>query len=86
VLGVKIRIAGDNPANGIRFINQSDETETLVPETAILVNDPKKLSFIAPADLVAGDYKLSITTQFAGSATQLKEPRTFVFEYILAVQ
>jgi hypothetical protein len=84
--GNKIKIAGDNPANGIHFINQGDGTETPVPATAILVNDPKKLSFIAPAALTAGDYKLSITTQYAGSATLLKEPRTFVFEYILAVQ
>jgi hypothetical protein len=86
VTGNKIKIAGENPANGIRIINQADGTETIVPPTAILVNDPKKLSFIIPADLYAGDYKLSITTQYSGGANLLKEPRTCLFDYILAVQ
>jgi hypothetical protein len=86
VAGVKIKIAGSDSANGIRFINQYDGTETPVPATSILVNDPGKLSFIAPATLTAGDYKLSVTTQYASSSTLLKEPRTFVFEQILAVQ
>ncbi|MDR0729397.1 MAG: DUF4469 domain-containing protein, partial [Prevotellaceae bacterium] len=38
-----------------------------------------------PADLPAGNYKLSITTPFSESKTLLKEPRTYVFDYPLAV-
>jgi hypothetical protein len=88
VTGCKIKIAGENPANGIRFIYQHNGPlrVTTVPATAILVNDPQKLSFIAPVELIAGDYKMSITTQYAGTSTLLKEPRTCVFEQILAVQ
>jgi hypothetical protein len=49
----------------------------------IAVNEPSKITFIVPANLPAGDYKLSLVTQFTGN-TLLKEPRTYVFEYVLA--
>lgn len=85
VVGSKIKVAGDNPANGVALVNQSTGAVTEVPATAILVNEPSKITFIAPADLPAGDYKLRITTQFSTSATTLKEPRTCLFDYVLGV-
>jgi hypothetical protein len=84
--GSKIKIAGDSTENGIRLIDQNSSTETLIPMEAILVNDPKKVTFIVPADLPAGDYKLSLTTQFSSGNSRLKEPRTYLFDYVLAVQ
>jgi hypothetical protein len=42
------------------------------------------LSFILPSTLLVGDYKLQIATQFSTASTQLKEPRTCLFDYILA--
>ncbi|MDR0725082.1 MAG: DUF4469 domain-containing protein [Prevotellaceae bacterium] len=54
-----------------------------MPKTSVLINDPSSVTFIVPADLPAGDYKLSITTQFSHSAI-LKEPRTYIFDYVLA--
>ncbi|MDR1273757.1 MAG: DUF4469 domain-containing protein [Odoribacteraceae bacterium] len=84
--GSKIRIVGDSMENGIRLIEQNSGTETLIPMETVLVNDPKKVTFIVPAYLPAGDYKLSLTTQYANSSTLLKEPRTYLFDYVLAVQ
>jgi hypothetical protein len=84
--GSKIRIAGESADNGIRFIDQNSGTEYPVPMESVLVNDPKKVTFIVPADLPVGDYKLSLTTQFSTAATTLKEPRTYLFDYVLAVQ
>jgi hypothetical protein len=82
--GVKIRIVGDEPGVGIHLTELASAQVTEIPPTAILVNDPSKISFIAPANLPAGDYKLSITTQFSTNTTRLKEPRTYVFDYVLA--
>lgn len=83
--GTKIKIAGDNPANGISLTNEADGTVTVIPMTSIAINDPSKITFIVPATLVAGDYKLSVTTQFSTSAQTLKEPRTYTFDYVLTV-
>jgi hypothetical protein len=83
--GAKIRIAGDSPDNGIALTEQCSGTVTRIAPTAILVNEPSKVSFIAPADLTPGDYKLSLTTQYSHSSVLLKEPRTYVFDYLLTV-
>jgi hypothetical protein len=83
--GVKIKIAGENEDNGIFLTEQTTQTVTAIAPTAILLNDPSKISFIVPADLPAGDYKLSITTQFSTNAQALKESRTYLFDYVLVV-
>ena len=83
--GSKIKIAGDNPANGISLTNQANNVVTVIAVNAIAVNDPSKITFIVPADLAPGDYKLSITTQYSTAAQTLKEPRTFIFDYILNI-
>jgi hypothetical protein len=74
--GSKIRIAGESADNGIRLTEQNTGAEHLIPMETILVNDPKKVTFIVPVGLPVGDYKLSLTTQFSNTSTMLKEPRT----------
>jgi hypothetical protein len=81
--GARIRIAGDSPDNGIKLTDQYGIV-TVIPAPSILVNEPSKVSFILPYDLNPGDYKLSITTQYSHSSALLKEPRTYVFEYVLS--
>ncbi|MGC3977508.1 MAG: DUF4469 domain-containing protein [Paludibacteraceae bacterium] len=83
VTGSKIKVAGDNPACGIILINEDNGTKTTVPANAIAVNNPSKITFVAPAALPAGNYKLSICTQFSNTSTLLKEPREYVFDYTL---
>jgi hypothetical protein len=83
--GNKIKIAGDDPACGITLIREDDATVTTIPANAIAVNSPSKITFVVPASLAAGDYKLSIITQFSNTSTLLREPRTCVFDYILTV-
>jgi hypothetical protein len=85
VAGSKIKIAGDNPANGLRLVSQSSGLEAVIPHTSILVNEPKRLSFILPSNLADDDYKLSITTQYSGGTVLLKEPRTCLFDHILVI-
>lgn len=85
LIGSKIKIAGDNAANGIILTNEVTSETTVIALNAILTNDPSKVSFVVPADLAKGDYKLSIATQYSTSAQLLKEPRIFTFDYILNV-
>jgi hypothetical protein len=80
--GVKIKIAGEASGVGLHLTEINTETVRDIPLTSVLVNEPSKITFIVPADLPAGDYRLSLITQFA-SGSVLKEPRTYVFDYIL---
>ncbi|MDR1170823.1 MAG: DUF4469 domain-containing protein, partial [Bacteroidales bacterium] len=81
--GVKIRIAGDAPGVGLHLTEINSGAVVDIPSTSIAVNEPSRITFIVPASLPAGDYKVSLVTQFT-SNTLLKEPRTYVFEYVLA--
>ena len=86
ISGSRIKIAGDNPACGITFIEQDTLGRTAVDPTDIAVNNPSELMIIIPA-LGPGTYRVEITTQFSGSGgVTLKEPRTAVFERTLTVQ
>jgi hypothetical protein len=82
--GVKIKIAGDAPEVGIHLTEINTGTVTAIPANSVLVNDPSKITFIVPTNLSTGDYKLSITTQFLPNNALLKEPRNYVFDYVLA--
>jgi len=43
-----------------------------------VLNEPSRLLVLVPATLEAGEYELSVTTQFTGGNTLLKAPRTVV--------
>lgn len=83
--GNKIRINGDAVGVGIALINQATNESIAIPLNALLINEPSRISFVLPASLPAGDYKLSLTTQFSAAQTTLKDARTFLFDYILNV-
>ena len=83
IAGSKIKIAGDNPANGVYFVNQATQNRTQVDTTDMVTNNPSELVIVIP-ELAAGEYKLELVTQFTNS-TFLKEPRTAVFDKILTV-
>lgn len=83
--GRKIKIVGTSPDNGIRIINQANGETIRIEPHAVLTNQPKKVSFIVPVSLPSGDYKLSVTTQYGGSSSLLKEPRTFILDYLFTV-
>lgn len=83
--GSKIKITGDAPGTGIFLTNQETGETTEVASNFIPINEPSKITFVVPAGLPAGDYKLGITTQFTSSNKLLNEPRTCTFDYVLAV-
>jgi hypothetical protein len=86
IAGHKLKIAGDNPENGVYFVNQTTQERTKVEATDIVTNNPSELMIIIPA-LASGTYKVEVTTQFSGNTKiMLKDPHTAAFDKILTVQ
>ena len=83
--GSYIRIEGDAPEVGLSLTNMQTSEVVAIAKTAIPVNDPSKVTFVVPATLVPGDYKLTICTQFSKSGKPLKEARSYTFDYALNV-
>lgn len=83
IQGSKIKIAGENPANGVFFVDVATEARTPVDITDRVVNNPSELIVLVP-DLAPGSYRLEVVTQFT-NGNILKEPRTAVFDKILTV-
>lgn len=84
ITGSKIKIAGEEPGNGIYFINTATLDRTAVDATDIVTNNPSELMIIVPASLVAGTYTLEVVTQFSGSQN-LKTARAAQFDKVLTV-
>jgi len=84
ISGAKLKITGDNPANGVWFINQDTKERTRVCDTDMVTNNPSELVIVIP-ELTAGTYVLEATTQYSSSNASLKEPRTATFDRLLTV-
>lgn len=83
ITGTKIKIAGEEPANGIYFVNQGTEARTKVEASEIVVNNPSELIAVI-LDLASGTYKVEVVTQFTVGSL-LNEPRTAKLDKILTV-
>ena len=78
--GVHIKIAGDNAACGLYFVNE-DGAETKA--VTVIQNKPATVISLIPA-LATGYYRVKITTQHSGGKP-LKEPKTTIFGKSLQV-
>ncbi|MDR1601012.1 MAG: DUF4469 domain-containing protein [Tannerella sp.] len=84
ISGDKLKIAGSDPAVGIRFRNLKTDAVTVVDPTDLVVNNPSELIVVIP-DLDSGtSFQLEVTTQYAVSSL-LKQPRTITFIQPLTV-
>ncbi|MFT3920399.1 DNA-binding domain-containing protein [Cloacibacterium sp.] len=84
ISGNKIKIAGEDTANGVYFVDTTTQSRTVVDATDIVTNNPSEVIIVTPA-LAAGTYTIEVVTQFA-QGSLLKEPRTAGLEKILTVQ
>jgi len=85
LMGVKLKIAGDNPANGITLTNTASGKITAIPAGRVVENLPKNIIFILPETMEPGDYQLELTTQYSNGSTLTKQPRSYRFNTILKV-
>jgi len=80
--GSKIKIAGDNPDNGVYFAPAEDPSKA-VKATRIADNTYKKITGIVPDD-VHGLYHIEIRTQYTGATnTLLKKPRAITSTFTI---
>ncbi|MDR2407046.1 MAG: DUF4469 domain-containing protein [Bacteroidales bacterium] len=85
IAGSKIKITGNNAANGVYFVNIDTAERTKVDDSDIILNNPSELIVLIP-ELKAGTYLVEVTTQYgSNSKTVLKEPRTVIFDRELTV-
>lgn len=84
IYGFKIKVAGENPVNGVYFINQTTDERTKVPSDEFITNNPSEVVVGIP-ELPAGTYKLEITSQFSSSVVLLNDPRSFILDKVLTV-
>ncbi|MDR1220478.1 MAG: DUF4469 domain-containing protein [Treponema sp.] len=82
VSGVKLKIAGTDPAVGLYFVPDSGDA-VKADISDVVVNNPSELIALTPA-LPAGTYRVRIVTQYASSRL-LKVPHTFTFDKGLTV-
>jgi hypothetical protein len=83
--GTRMKIDGTDPTVGLKLINVETQDVTSIPLNTIPVNKASEIIFTVPATLVAGTYQVRLVTQFSGSKTPLKSPRTFTYEPVLTV-
>ena len=84
IKGAYIKVIGDDPKNGVYFTNIDTKVVTKVTVEDIVINDPSKLMILVPSSLVAGNYELSVSTQYANSAT-LKQARTVICDLPISI-
>jgi hypothetical protein len=82
--GSKLKVMGEDPGVGVFFIALKDNTTTPVAAGDIVTNNPSELMVVIPS-LPAGDYHVQVVTQYSGSQTLLKNPRTITFDKPLTV-
>ena len=83
ITGSKIKVAGDNLAVGVYFVDIATQARIAVDTSDMVTNNPSELIIIIPA-LPSGSYTLEVVTQFAVGSL-LKEPRTASFDKVLTV-
>ena len=74
VRGAMLKVVGDDPSVGVT-LTASGGTETKLEDDLITTNKPSELTLLIPAELEAGEYTLTVTTQF-NSGALLKTPRS----------
>lgn len=74
VRGSRLKVVGDNEAVGVT-LTDSDGKVTKLDDDMITTNLPSELTLLIPAELTAGEYTLTVTTQFSTGA-MLKTPRS----------
>ncbi|WP_456086433.1 DNA-binding domain-containing protein [Parabacteroides sp.] len=76
VRGSMLKVMGDDPSVGVTLTDEKGVVKKL-EDDEIAINKPSELTLLIPADLTAGTYTLTVTTQYChGGNSLLKEPRS----------
>ena len=75
VRGAMLKVMGSDASVGVTLTNEEGQARKL-EEDEITINNPSELTLLIPADLEAGTYTLTVTTQYSKGNVGLKEPRS----------
>jgi hypothetical protein len=80
-------IKDDKPDEiGVCFTYEDEVTVVRVPATHLSPNTPKKLQFVLPAEVSAGNWKVKVATQATGnSKTFTENVREYVYPNTITV-
>ena len=85
IKGSYLKIVGDDPDCGISFIDTTTRAAIKLEMTDIVINEPSRLLILVPTTMPAGEYELSVTTQYSGGNSTLKQPRSIIFGTLVVV-
>lgn len=81
VEGDKLKLAGDSPEVGVTLTSVSDpDTSYFIPRNAMLINEPKRLMFLLPAEVNEGSWFITVCTQYSTSGRVVKDPRSYTMD------
>lgn len=75
VRGAMLKVVGDDESVGVTLTNTT-KAVTKLTDDLITINNPSSLTLLLPADLAAGEYTLTVTTQYSAASRFLKTPRS----------
>jgi hypothetical protein len=84
IAGSKVKIAGEESGVGLFFVPEAGGAPIAVDPSDFVINHPAEIIAVIPA-LSAGQYKVRIVTQFAGSGKLLKTTHAATFDKALTV-
>jgi hypothetical protein len=71
---------------GVYFTSTGGTVEVRIPAGQLSPNLPKKLQFVLPAGVTAGEWRVKVATQFTSNASQFtKDVREYVYPNTLTV-
>ena len=85
IKGSYLKIVGDDLDCGISFIDTTTRAAIKLEMTDIVINEPSRLLILVPTTMPAGEYELSVTTQYSGGNAPLKQPRSVIFGTLVVV-
>lgn len=75
ILGMRLKLMGDDPAVGLHFFHIPSETSFFVEPSKVFMNDAPRLAFLPSAPLLPGRWDLEVHTQYNHSYRLYKKPR-----------
>ena len=87
VQGLNIAVKGDLANEiGVFFTSEADGTVVHISADRIYPNHPSRLQFILPAEVTAGEWRVSVATKAgSNSKSYMSEPRTGHYERVVTV-
>jgi len=76
IKGSYLKIEGEDGSCGISFTSTSGGATIKLDSADLVLNEPSRLLILVPSAMEAGEYELSITTQYCSGGKQLKQTRT----------